>query len=72
MKLNLFQKLFHHVLGKFGLLVMAFWAFAAIFAYSISLDKTPSANRMQLEYSALPLMTKLPLEKVKSAQPSGA
>jgi peptide/nickel transport system permease protein len=27
---------------------------------------------MQLEYSALPLMTKLPLEKVKSAQPSGA
>lgn len=72
MKLNLFQKLFHHVLGKFGLLVMAFWTLAAIFAYPISTDKTPSANRMQLEYSALPLMTKLPLEKVKSAQPSGA
>ncbi|MAB85619.1 MAG: peptide transporter, partial [Cryomorphaceae bacterium] len=51
---------------------MAFWTLAAIFAYSISIDKTPSANRMQLEFSALPLMTKLPLEKVKSSQPSGS
>ena len=51
---------------------MVFWVLAAIFSYSISLDKTPSANRMQLEFSALPLMSKLPLKKEESAHSPAA
>jgi len=55
--------LFAHGLGRFGLIIMFFWIFVALFAYPLALDKTPSSNRMQLEYSAQPMGISLPLEK---------
>ena len=42
---------------------MFFWFFVALFAYPLAIDKTPSSNRMQLEYSAQPMGVSLPLEK---------
>lgn len=57
------QKLFAHGLGRFGLIIMFFWIFVALFAYPLAIDKTPSSNRMQLEYSAQPMGVSLPLGK---------
>ncbi len=63
MNIEFIRKLLSHGLGRFGLIIMFFWIFVALFAYPLALDKTPSSNRMQLEYSAQPMGVSLQLEK---------
>jgi len=65
---KLVSKLSNHGLGKFGLIIMFFWLFVALFAYPLALDKTPSSNRMQIEHSAQPMGTTLQLQKMERTE----